>query len=78
MPSFSPAETGSNRKSMHGIANIPAQDSTGPATANFCAEIGYLVSEQGAFRISTENVDAEIATIAGPHSWFPSIMPGMH
>src|ERR1700744_6114110 len=29
----------------------------------FLAEIGYLVPGQGAFRISTENVDAEIATI---------------
>jgi malate synthase len=37
----------------------------------FLAEIGYLVPEQGAFRISTENVDAEIAAIAGPQLVVP-------
>ena len=34
-------------------------------------EIGYLVPERGPFRISTENVDAEIATIAGPQLVVP-------
>ncbi|MGD0493244.1 MAG: malate synthase G [Steroidobacteraceae bacterium] len=37
----------------------------------FLADIGYLVTEQGPFRISTENVDAEIATIAGPQLVVP-------
>lgn len=34
-------------------------------------QIGYLVPDRGAFRISTENVDAEIATIAGPQLVVP-------
>ena len=34
-------------------------------------EIGYLVPDRGPFRISTENVDAEIATIAGPQLVVP-------
>jgi malate synthase len=38
---------------------------------DYLAEIGYLVPEGGPFRISTENVDAEIATIAGPQLVVP-------
>ena len=32
----------------------------------FLTEIGYLVPEPGDFAITTSNVDAEIATMAGP------------
>lgn len=37
----------------------------------FLQEIGYLLSEGGDFTITTENVDAEIATIAGPQLVVP-------
>ncbi len=37
----------------------------------FLREIGYLVTESGAFQISTENVDNEIALIAGPQLVVP-------
>jgi len=37
----------------------------------FLTEIGYLVPEGGAFSIDTPNVDAEIATIAGPQLVVP-------
>ena len=37
----------------------------------FLMEIGYLVPEGGAFSIDTPNVDAEIATIAGPQLVVP-------
>ena len=36
------------------------------AYTNFLREIGYIVDEGDDFVISTEHVDAEIATIAGP------------
>ncbi|WP_207261138.1 malate synthase G [Desulfovibrio sp. Huiquan2017] len=38
----------------------------------FLREIGYLVPEGGDFTISTENVDPEIATIAGPQLVVPA------
>jgi malate synthase len=37
----------------------------------FLAEIGYLVPEQSDFQITTENVDAEVALIAGPQLVVP-------
>ncbi|WP_417621367.1 malate synthase G [Parasphingorhabdus sp.] len=39
----------------------------------FLKSIGYLVDEPGAFSITTENVDPEIATMAGPQLVVPSL-----
>jgi len=41
------------------------------AYQQFLTEIGYLVPEQGDFQISTENVDPEVALIAGPQLVVP-------
>ena len=42
------------------------------AYQEFLREIGYLVAEPEPFLIGTTNVDAEIATMAGPQSGRPS------
>ena len=42
-----------------------------PAYKTFLREIGYLVPEGGAFQITTERVDPEISTIAGPQLVVP-------
>ena len=38
---------------------------------NFLKDIGYIVPDTGDFKITTENVDAEIKTIAGPQLVVP-------
>ncbi len=56
---------------MPGIARIPGRDSIAAKYKAFLSEIGYLVGEKEPFAVSTANVDAEIAHIAGPQLVVP-------
>ena len=52
------------------LAN-PGQEKNLDIYKNFLKEIGYLLEEGGDFKIRTENVDPEIASIAGPQLVVP-------
>ena len=47
------------------------QDHDADAYKGFLTEIGYLVPEGGDFQVATDNVDPEIATVAGPQLVVP-------
>jgi malate synthase len=51
----------------------PVRAADPAAQEAFLREIGYLVAEPGAFTIGTTNVDAEIATMAGPQLVVPAL-----
>jgi malate synthase len=51
----------------------PGPISDMPAYQAFLREIGYLVPEPAPFTITTQNVDPEIATMAGPQLVVPSL-----
>jgi len=49
----------------------PGPDFDAAAYKRFLEEIGYLLPEGADFRITTQNVDAEVATLAGPQLVVP-------
>jgi malate synthase len=49
----------------------PGQGVDGPAYVGFLRSIGYLVDEPAPFAITSGNVDAELATLAGPQLVVP-------
>ncbi|MFL9840858.1 malate synthase G [Sphingomonas sp. ST-64] len=51
----------------------PSRAADPAAQEAFLREIGYLVPEPGAFAIGTRDVDAEIATMAGPQLVVPAL-----
>jgi malate synthase len=51
----------------------PGPISDNAAYQSFLREIGYLVPEPASFSIGTQNVDAEIATMAGPQLVVPAL-----
>ncbi|MEY3622973.1 MAG: hypothetical protein RLZZ407_532 [Pseudomonadota bacterium] len=51
----------------------PGPISDMPAYQAFLRDIGYLVAEPAPFAIGTQNVDGEIATMAGPQLVVPSL-----
>ncbi|MEE9434390.1 MAG: malate synthase G [Sphingorhabdus sp.] len=55
----------------HGANPGPISDM--PAYRNFLYDIGYLTDEPASFEITTQNVDAEIANMAGPQLVVPSL-----
>jgi malate synthase len=55
----------------HGARTGQAWDAT--AYQAFLSEIGYLVPEPAPFAIDTANVDAEVATMAGPQLVVPAL-----
>lgn len=54
-------------------AQDPARAADPAAQETFLRSIGYLADEPGAFAVTTANVDAEIATMAGPQLVVPAL-----
>ncbi len=63
--------TQSRHKSTPGTRPRKGQAHDAVAYKAFLQEIGYLLPEPADFKITTENVDAEIATMAGPQLVVP-------